>query len=59
MSKFKKKKNPIEHEERYIEFLEKQIAWLSCQDNIDAFNKAKELKYKLSKARLILKVLTS
>ena len=48
MSK-KQKEDPAEHEKKYIEYLEGQIQWHT--------EKMKELKYKLSKARLVLEML--
>ena len=60
MSKFKPKKDPVNHEKSYIEYLEKQLTWLQSQETDSAKEaKMKELKYKLSKARLVLKLLTS
>lgn len=52
----KKKQNPIEHEEQYINYLEKQIDFHKKQNSLD---KVEELKRKLSKARLVLKLLKS
>jgi hypothetical protein len=56
MKKKKQIQNPIEHEQNYIEFLKGQLAWQIRQEekNIKVIE---ELKYKLSKARLKLKVL--
>lgn len=54
----KPKKDPIKHEEDYIQFLEKQIEWKKKQNNyIKNSPDVKELERKLSKARLILRLL--
>lgn len=50
----KPKKDPKQHEEEYIQFLEKQIVWKKAnatKEEVDA------LKFKLSKARLRLKLM--
>lgn len=57
MSK-KEKKDPALHEREYIDYLEKQLAWLQKQDS-GVVSKADivKIKYKLAKARLILNLL--
>lgn len=49
----KQKKDPVQHEKDYIEFLTKQIEWKNSQKE-----DVTELKYKLDKAKLVLKLLT-
>jgi heme oxygenase len=54
----KQKESKFEHEEKYIDFLEKQIIWKSEHpERCLVPDEVKTLKYKLSKARLILKIL--
>jgi hypothetical protein len=52
----KKKVDPVKHEQEYIEFLEKQIVWKKA--NSASIEEIKKLEYKLSKARLVLKILS-
>lgn len=53
------KETPKEHEERYIAYLEKQLVYEKEQQKVSLGSKdnIEKLKYKLSKARLKLKVL--
>lgn len=53
----KKKENPIEHEEKYIEFLTKQIEY--HKKNNSPKEDIEKLKQKLSKARLVLRLLST
>jgi len=50
----KQKKDPKEHELNYIEFLESQLSWQKKQSIPDKVE-IEKLKYKLSKAKLVLK----
>lgn len=50
----KKKVDPKVHELKFIDFLEKQISWNKQQPEPNKVE-IEKLKYKLSKARLILK----
>lgn len=52
----KVKVDPVVHEEAYIAFLMKQIAHFK-KDAVSNKDKVAELQYKLSKARLKLKIL--
>lgn len=52
----KKKQDPVEHEKKYIEFLEGQLAWQMRQQVQDK-EQIEKLRYKLSKAKLVLKIL--
>lgn len=56
MKKAKTNEEKIQHEINYISFLRKQIEWHSKQEPQDK-NKLKELKCKLSKALLVVKIL--
>jgi CCR4-NOT transcriptional regulation complex NOT5 subunit len=49
------KNDKIKHEQQFIEHLEKQIEFFKKEKDLD---KVKSLKYKLDKARLVLKLLT-
>lgn len=53
----KKKENPVEHEEKYIEFLTKQIEYHTKQKSPKEI--VEKLKAKLSKARLVHKILST
>lgn len=60
----KKTQNPVEHEEQYIKYLEKQINYYIKLNKLpnkigDYIQCIEDLKYKLSKARLVLKLLKS
>lgn len=53
-------KEKIEHEKRYIEFLEKQIGWKKNQPNyVKGSPDIIELENKLGRSRLVLKLLTN
>lgn len=56
--KKKQKKDPIQHEKDYIEFLQKQLAWMQKQqDGTISEEEIGKVRLKLSKARLILRIL--
>lgn len=60
MPKKKQKKDPILHEEEWIDFLEKQIAYYKKQEKSKQNDEIIALhQRKLDKARLVLKLLKS
>jgi hypothetical protein len=50
------KQDKIKHEEQFIEHLEKQIEWYKKNDKTK--DEIAALKYKLDKAKLVLRLLT-